>query len=137
MRCSSTTAIVLSLLAMHAALLGWRGWCDSPGIDEVAHLSAGLAIWETGQFDLYAVNPPLVRLLAAAPVAAMRPVTDWSRYFTGPGVREEFEVGNDFIVANPDRWPMFFAVARWALIPLVCLGACTCWRFARELGGQA
>jgi hypothetical protein len=38
-------------------------------VDEFAHLPAGLAYWSTGTFSVYRHNPPLLRLLAAAPVA--------------------------------------------------------------------
>jgi hypothetical protein len=33
--------------------------------DEVANIAAGISIWRYGCFDLYPVNPPLVKLVAA------------------------------------------------------------------------
>ena len=56
------------LLAAHALLLGWGALRHSPPWDEVPHLVAGISHWELGRFDLYRVNPPLVRIVAALPV---------------------------------------------------------------------
>jgi len=63
-------AAVRGLLVIHAVLLVWMAAEDSPVIDEVGHLPAGVSHWLTGNFDLYRVNPPLTRLIAAAPVCA-------------------------------------------------------------------
>lgn len=44
----------------------------SPTDDETAHLPAGVSYWQFGRFDLYPVNPPLVKLVAAANSSAVR-----------------------------------------------------------------
>ena len=64
------------LLAIHAVLLAWCAWHDSPTTDEVAHLPAGISHWHLGRFDLFRVNPPLVRMVAALPVIAAGAETD-------------------------------------------------------------
>lgn len=43
---------------------------NSVTVDEFAHLPAGLVYWQTGDFSVYRHNPPLLRLLAAAPLKA-------------------------------------------------------------------
>ena len=74
-----------ALLAIHAGLLAYGAAVHSPSIDEVGHLAAGLSHWQFGKFDLYHVNPPLVRMVAAVPVLFAQPKTDWSQYSDAPG----------------------------------------------------
>ncbi|HVA49379.1 MAG TPA: glycosyltransferase family 39 protein [Pirellulales bacterium] len=96
-------------------------------------MAAGLSHWHFGRFDLYRVNPPLVRLVATRPVALMRPRSDWSAYSLSPGARGEFQCGERFISANGVRSFWLFTIARWACIPFSVLGGCLCYRWAREL----
>jgi hypothetical protein len=123
------------LLAVHAGLLAWAATRHSPCTDEVGHLPAGLSHWYFGRFDLYRVNPPLVRMLAAVPVACAGPATDWRSFHNG--LRPEWEVGLDFVEANGPRVFAYFTWARWACIPLSLLGGCVCWRWAGQLYGPA
>jgi hypothetical protein len=61
---------VVALLTIHAALLMYSAYVHSPTLNEPGHLVAGLSIWEFGRFDVYNVNPPLVKMVAALPVIA-------------------------------------------------------------------
>src|ERR1700727_2401415 len=76
-------AAAAALLIVHVALVARIGYVSSPTMDEAGHLPAGLSHWVSGRFDLYRVNPPLVRSLAAVPVLLARPRMDWSHYFQG------------------------------------------------------
>ena len=89
------------LLGLHAALLAWSAYRHSPIVCEVGHLPAGLSHVQLGRFDLYRVNPPLVRCVAATAVALVGANTDWTRYDTDPLRRAEYEVGQDFLRAQP------------------------------------
>lgn len=127
------------LLGLHALMLAWGAWRNSPTIDEVAYLTAGVSHWELGSFDLCRVSPPLVRLVAALPVVACRPATDWTRYPTqepSPTYRADFDVGVDFLGANPGRIFLYFALARFACIPFSLLGGWLCYRWACDLFGK-
>jgi hypothetical protein len=53
-----------------------------------------------GRFELYRVNPPMVRMAAALPVLAVEFRTDWSAFREAPGARPAFAVGAGFIAAN-------------------------------------
>ncbi len=97
-----------ALLAIHAGLLAYGAAVHSPSIDEVGHLAAGLSHWQFGKFDLYHVNPPLVRMVAAVQVLFAQPKTDWSQYSDAPGARSEFAIGRDLITANGERSFWFF-----------------------------
>jgi hypothetical protein len=58
---------VIGLLGLHVLLLGWGAARHTPSIDEVGFLAAGISHWTCGSFDLYRVNPPLVRMLGTLP----------------------------------------------------------------------
>ncbi len=45
-------------------------WSDSQTIDEGTHLVSGISYWKTGEVTLNPEHPPLVKLLAAAPLLA-------------------------------------------------------------------
>ena len=128
--------LVPALLLVHAGLLAYGAAVHSPCIDEVGHMAAGLSHWQLGRFDLYHVNPPLVRMVAAVPVLFAQPKTDWSHYSDEPGARSEFDIGRDIITANGERSFWFFTWARWACIPFSLLGGYMCFRWARELYGD-
>src|SRR5258708_1909416 len=124
------------ILAAHAVLIAWVGLRDSPSLDEVGHLPAGISHWQWGEFDLYKANPPLVRSLAAIPVVASGAKADWSKIRDADSARREYAVGTDFLRANGERSFWYFTVARWAVIPLSLVGAWTCYRWATELYGN-
>src|SRR5262249_48515369 len=105
--------LVAALLVVHSALLAWEGWRASPTVDEVGHLPAGLSHWKFSRFDLYRVNPPLVRMLAASPLLFLDPHTEWRNYYVGPYSRTEFTVGSDFAAANETQIFWYFTLARW------------------------
>jgi hypothetical protein len=65
------------LLVLYAGLIARSDTRNSPNPDETAHLAAGVAIWQCDRFDLYPVNPPLVRTIAALPVVYGCPEGNW------------------------------------------------------------
>jgi dolichyl-phosphate-mannose-protein mannosyltransferase len=127
--------VVFGLLAIHALMLVRITMLWSPNPDETAHLPAGVRMWNDGRFDLYRVNPPLTRLVAAFPVSLQNPhmemVPESSR------VRREFRIGDEFFCNNGDRSIWFYRQARWACLPFSLLGGYVCFRWARELYGNA
>ncbi|MBI1902567.1 MAG: glycosyltransferase family 39 protein [Planctomycetes bacterium] len=123
------------MLALHALLLAYGAWVHSPTFDEVAHLPSGLSHWQSGQFELYCVNPPLVRLVAALPVLAVGAKTYFPSFADDVIRRPEFVSGRRFISANAAASRNLFLVARWACIPFSLLGALACYLWAKELYG--
>jgi len=59
-----------ALIVAHSVLLIWSASRNSVTFDEYAHLPAGVAYWKFGwrAFAVHNLSPPLVRLIAAAPV---------------------------------------------------------------------
>jgi hypothetical protein len=97
---------------------------------------AGLSHWKFGRFEVYRVNPPLVKMVAALPVMAAGYEEDWSGFYDGPGARPEMAMGLDFLAANGERSFFLFMIARWACIPFSWIGAATCFLWARDLYGR-
>lgn len=127
--------VVAVVLSVHIGLLGGASYANSCTIDEAAHLPAGLSHWLFGTFELYRVNPPLIRSVAAVPVLFAAPNMDWNRSYEGPYSRSEFSVGRRFSQANGMRVFWLFTLARWACIPFSVLGAWVCYRWATDLFG--
>ncbi len=125
--------IVAILLTCHICLLAYAATQHSPTQDEPGHLVAGLSHWEFGKFELYRVNPPLVRLVAATPVLLAGYNEDWSGFYEALGARPEFDLGRNFVAANGERSIWLVTIARWACIPFSCSGALFCFFWSREL----
>jgi 4-amino-4-deoxy-L-arabinose transferase-like glycosyltransferase len=125
----------IAILAIHAGLLAWGAYRHSITIDEMAYLPAGISHWDFGRFDLFCVNPPLVRVVAAAPLWFTNAQTDWSHYIARPALRSEFSVGIQFVQLNGYQSFWYYTLARWTCIPFSLLGGYVCYRWARELYG--
>ena len=123
------------LLALHGALLIWSAKENSAVVGEVSHLCSGLSHLCLGHFDLFRVNPPLVRVAAALPVVLLSPGTDWRRYDTSPLKRSENGVSRDFLTVNGVRSLWFLTVARWACVPFSIFGGYMCFRWGYTLYG--
>lgn len=130
-------SIVGFLLFLHAALLAWGAHIHSPTWNEPGHLASGVSIWQLGRFDVYRVNPPLVRMVAAAPMLFAGVKTDWRGLSDWPGARPESTIGENFVAVNGERSFLLFTLARWACLPFSLLGGYICWRWAKELYGPA
>jgi len=125
--------IAVVLLAVHSALLACSAFMHSPTLNEPAHLAAGISNWQFARFDVYCVNPPLVRMLASVPVLLSGMETDWRAYHEGPGARPEFSLGEAFVEANGEQATKLFVLARWVCIPFSLLGGWICYCWGREL----
>ena len=128
--------VALILLLFHAVLLGWSSFCHAPVNGEVGHLSAGISHLLFGRYDLFRVNPPLVRTLAAVPVVFASPTLNWAYYDSNPLERREFYVEHDFYQGNSQRLPALITAARWSCIAFSLLGGFFCYRWAACLYGD-
>lgn len=110
-------AAAVCLLAF-GALCAHGLWRDSPTVDEFAHLPAGLHYLKTGSFALFAVNPPLIKVLCALPLLALQPELN-----TTVRVRHNlwfpYQFGTDFMERNRQRYDELFS---WGRVPVVVLG---------------
>jgi len=125
-------AVVFSLAA---ALLARGAVVHCASVNEPGHLVAGLAAWELDRFDIFYVNPPLVRTVAVVPVLFAGVKTDWHNLSEGPGARPEFKLGEDLAAANGERFIWLMTLARWACIPFALVGGWICYLWSRRLYG--
>ena len=123
------------VLLLHTILLGWSAARHSPVVDEVGHMPSGLSHWKLQRFDLYNVNPPLVRTVATLPLHLLDVPINFDGYQILPKHRSEFMIGSGWITSHPDSFRWNFTISRWACIPFSLLGAVTCFLWARELFG--
>jgi len=128
-------AFVGILLFLQAGFIAYSGSRHSPTHAEPAFLASGLSHWKHGGFELYRVNPPLVRMIAAVPSVVVGAAEDWSRIEHDPGSRPEFPVGEDFTRVNGARTIWLIQLGRWFCLPFSLLGAYVAWCWARDLYG--
>jgi hypothetical protein len=127
--------VVALILLLHAALLALIGARNSPTMNEVAHLASGLCIWRSQRLDLYRVNPPLVRAIAALPVLACSPRLSVPAGRSVGRNRLELSAAAQFIRLNGPSVFGYCTVARWACIPFSVIGALCCYQWARKAYG--
>ncbi len=130
------TAVLLGLVVVHVLLLSSLADRYSPTVDEVAHLPAGLAIWNDADFSLYRVNPPLVRAVAAVPVLFVHHEEDWSRYKKDSQTRLEWAMGRQFVAANGVDSQHLFKLARWTCLPFSVIGLLVCYFWGTQIYSQ-
>ena len=125
--------IVILILAIHGLSLAYAATKYSPAMDEPGHMVAGLSHWKFGRFELYRVNPPLVRMVATLPVELHGYEEDWQQFQESPGQRPVFDIGSRFVENNGANSLWLFTIARWACIPFSLLGGLVCYLWSREL----
>lgn len=108
---------------------------DSPTFNEPMSLAAGVSIWETGQFNVYSVNPPLVRALAAIPTVILgyEPFSGPSR--AAASDRVEALYGERFCRNNGESLELLVAAGRIVCMPFALVGTIICFLWSRELYG--
>ena len=125
------------MMIVHAILLIVGARRHFVVLDEVGHVPAGISHWQTGDFSLYRVNPPLARMAATLPVLLARPHTSYAHLDPLPGRRADWIVGRDFAELNAPRrtWTWF----SWHACPASSGRSCRGWiiyLWGRELYGD-
>lgn len=122
------------IIGAHVIMSLWQSIHWSVTIDEAAHLVSGMVVWDREEFDLYRVNPPLIRTIAAIPATVGGADLDLRKY-SRKERRNEFHLTDDFIAINGANWFQWFILARVILIPVSVLGGVVCFLWARQLYG--
>lgn len=129
--------VVITLCIFYLVLGAYSSWAVSPVNDEPAHLVAGIHIWRTGRYDLYCVNPPLVKQLAAVPAIILGyPGPDSLFDATETIYRTEFSRGRQFLSVDPARAIRLILYGRLICLPLGVIGLLTVVRWATSLYGK-
>ena len=126
-----------AILLTHVVGLAWIGGQSAPLMDEPAHLASGMYHWRFGRFEPYCVNPPLMRMLASVPAIFWARDFDWDRHPLHVLDRPEFGLGSLIFSSDARRAIELLVLGRWCCLPVSVLGAIVCYRWARELYGQA
>lgn len=135
-RISTAWVIVMVLITAHGSMQCFTAWRDSITVDEVPSLSAGLSHWRDKNFDLHKVNPPLVRLVAAAPVYWLGAIPDGWQFPQHPTKRFDHAVGIQLIKEWRGDSFFYHSLARMAVVPFSMLGGLFCFLWGRDLFGQ-
>lgn len=123
------------LLALHAILAFDALRQHNVSVDEGGHVLAGLIAWEYGRPDVYYVNPPLVKLIAALPLTLAEPeLPDDVRHT--PSVYWSGQQ-KQFLQANRDRYQDLILRARCMTAALSVLGGWLIFRWSNQLFGTA
>lgn len=131
-----TTRLAAGLLLVLFAILCVHGlrW-DTPTVDEFAHLPSGYYTLTTGRFDLFPLNPPLIKVLSAIPLLALRPSLDPDARIENTGWYP-WIYGTGFMERNRPIYDRIFLFGR---LPVVVLGMLLGWlvfRWSRDLYGD-
>ena len=112
------------LLAALAALAGSAAFRESVAMDELAHIGAGVSYWQKLDLRMNMEHPPLVKLLAAAPLVALGAHADYSGYawtWSGRGPFNPMLAEWPFGAAVVAYWNDHDATLRWARLPMLLL----------------
>ena len=135
-QCVAQCAMPLQFVVF-AGLLAWTAARYAPTFDEIALLPCGINHWQTGTFNLYRVNPPLVRMVAALPATIQGTLPGTPAAITnGPYERPEFKLGLAFQKGIGSRLFWEITIARWACLPLGLLGGLMTYHWSHRLFGR-
>ncbi len=109
----------------------------SPTDLEPSLIVSGLSHLEFGRFELFSVNPPLVRTIAALPVYLAGYSMEWDRVVLSPSTRPEFAAASIFTELNGVRTSHLISLARSTTLAYFILGATCCFYWARQIGKSA
>ena len=117
-------------------LLTWVSWTSAPNCDELGHLASGVYHWNTGRFDAYKVNPPLVRMWATLPLLTCPTAIDW------PAVGHHWK-RLEWILADlytnshsVDVIHQHLFLARVWCLPFSAVGGLSCFAWSRDHYGN-
>ena len=130
----------IALLAVMLFLAGGAVLRESPTVDEIAHVGAGLSYLQRLDLRLNPEHPPLAKILAATPLAIQGVQADYSS--------SAWKIASDFFRAYAcewifgdavlGRWNSWKPVLLWARAPMLALTlllGCTVYLYGGRLGG--
>ncbi len=129
-------ALLLGVLVASAMLLAHCAARQSPVFQEPSHMAAGVSHCRLGRFDLFRVNPPLVRMAAALLIVRESASIDRSQYATDPLVRSEYAVAHSFVQDNGTKTLALLCRGRWACILLTIATVLISSHWASALYGK-
>lgn len=125
------------MMVVHAMLIAWCAYRNSFCWTETGLLPAGIIDWQYGSFDVFRVNPPLVRMWATLPVLAFQPEVPYAGVASDPRRRAEWTIARATMQEHGDEAWMWLTVARWMCLPFSLAGMWVAAVWAGRLFGTA
>jgi hypothetical protein len=123
-------------LAAHALLLAWGAWANSATFDEPAHLAAGVEYWERGDFSIYSLSPPLLRLWGSWPaVLAGANAPGLGDLGKQSVASRHWAYADWFARQNLSRFAEFMLLGRLGMVPISCFAGWVTFAWARRSYG--
>lgn len=122
-------AAAAALLTVFVLQASWAARRDSVTIDEFVHLPLGLHNLYTGDFRVDPINPPLSRMIAAAPLLLDPPS------FAPDPAAGHWGMGYDLMKRNVERYQEIFYSARMMIVAVGCLLGLVVFVWATSLYG--
>lgn len=91
--------LVLLMVGLNVRNLKWQ----SITVDEYAHLPAGYSYLVKRDFRIYPKNPPLIKMLAALPLTAMKLEFPLQKFYEVRGAWAPWEFADAFVKANREN----------------------------------
>jgi len=133
MRARSQIGVSL-LVAVHLLLGAWSAEHHSATFDEPMHVAAGAALWRTGDPRLDGNNPPLAKLLVAAPLMFRDLEFPWeTREWKGAF---HYAFGERFLYFSGNDADSILFAARMVNVGLSCFLALALWAWTRRRWGE-
>jgi hypothetical protein len=133
-----TWVMAAAALSVHVLLVVGIAVQTTPNGNEPAHLASGLYHWQTGRFDAYRVNPPLIRLWCTIPLACSRESPQLRPRLLDDGSRLEWQLDDHLMTScSFSQFRRHLFIARIMLLPFVVAGGIYCWRWATSTYGAA
>lgn len=105
---------------------------EFPNDDEIGHLPAGISHWVFHRFDLYRVNPPLVRVVATIGQSNLAKHFNWQ---LSNGLRPEFNVGAHSLRKHRLSHASLYVVPKCVCLLFALLGHFVIFFFVTRLLG--
>ncbi|TWU16004.1 hypothetical protein Poly21_32090 [Allorhodopirellula heiligendammensis] len=129
-------ALMVVLLSLQSACLGWHAYRSSPVHDEFGHFFAGLAYWKYGDVQLFNVNPPLIRGLGTFPASRSSLLNDLDRTDWEPPDRPEFLAGRRLFLQHPNDFQSTLFQGRLLVSVFALVGTVVCYLWGRDLSNR-
>jgi hypothetical protein len=137
-RSRSEKLFVLTVLVFFAVLCLASVRSETVTSNEMIHIPAGLSYWQRFDARLNIEHPPLIKLIAAAPLLLLHTKASYGDSTWGAPPRAELSAetlfGQSFFQSDFNRGPALF-LARLPMIALTILLGLSMYEIARQLAG--
>ncbi|TSC89075.1 MAG: hypothetical protein G01um10143_456 [Parcubacteria group bacterium Gr01-1014_3] len=129
-------SIVMVIVIVSAVLMLNAAISDSAIVDEVAHISAGYSYLKFLDYRLNPEHPPLVKMLAAAPLLFQPINFPLQSLAWNQGANDEWNLGDEFLYKSGNNADQILLWARLGPILLTLLLILIIYFWAKEIIGR-